>query len=98
MVERLRAAIARLNYKALLAAREDAIKQVLELGVPVQLSVRAIRERLGPQVVNLPITHSPGKLLESFLSQLSQVEKMLLPRLTQRALEQMYEMLKRWSR
>ena len=59
--------------------------------------VRALRERLGPQVVNLPITHSAGKLLESFLSQLSQVEQMLLPRLKQRALEQMHEMLKRWS-
>lgn len=60
--------------------------------------VRALRERLGPQVVNLPITHSAGKLLESFLGQLSQVEQMLLPRLKQRALEQMHEMLKCWSR
>jgi hypothetical protein len=60
--------------------------------------VTALRTRLGPQVENLPITRSAGKLLESFLGQLSLVEQMLLPRLKQRALEQMHVMLKRWSR
>jgi superfamily II DNA or RNA helicase len=59
--------------------------------------VTALRTRLGPQVENLPITRSAGKLLESFLGQLSLVEQMLLPRLKQRALEQMHVMLKRWS-
>ena len=38
LVERLRSAIAKLNPKVPLAAREDALKQVLELGLPVQLS------------------------------------------------------------
>jgi len=60
--------------------------------------VSALRERLGPQIENLSMTHGAGKLLESFLSQLSQVEQMLLPRLKQRALEQMRDMLKLWSR
>jgi hypothetical protein len=59
--------------------------------------VTALRARLGPQVENLPITRSACKLLEIFLERLSIVEKMLLPRLKQRALEQMHDMLKRWS-
>ncbi|QHP90739.1 type I restriction endonuclease subunit R [Burkholderia glumae] len=38
LVERLRSAIARLNPSIPLAAREDAVRQVQDLGVPVQLS------------------------------------------------------------
>lgn len=43
---RLRAAIARLNPRVPLAAREDALRQVLELGVPVQLSANRLFHRL----------------------------------------------------
>lgn len=46
LVERLRAAIARLNPKVPLAARDDALKQVLDLGVPVQLSANRLFHRL----------------------------------------------------
>ncbi len=38
LVERLRGAIARLNPSIPLAAREDAVRQVQDLGIPVQLS------------------------------------------------------------
>ena len=37
-MERLRQAIARLNPDIPLAAQEDAIKQMLDLGVPAQLA------------------------------------------------------------
>ncbi|AXO62810.1 type I restriction endonuclease subunit R [Ectopseudomonas oleovorans] len=43
---RLRTAIARLNPQVPLAAREDALRQVLELGVPVQLSANRLFHRL----------------------------------------------------
>lgn len=43
---RLRTAIARLNPQIPLAAREDALRQVLELGVPVQLSANRLFHRL----------------------------------------------------
>jgi len=43
---RLRTAIARLNPQVPLAAREDAVRQVLELGVPVQLSANRLFHRL----------------------------------------------------
>jgi len=43
---RLRSAIARLNPQVPLAAREDALRQVLELGVPVQLSANRLFHRL----------------------------------------------------
>ncbi len=43
---RLRTAIARLNPQVPLAAREDALRQVLELGVPVQLSTNRLFHRL----------------------------------------------------
>jgi type I restriction enzyme R subunit len=43
---RLRLAIARLNPQIPLAAREDALRQVLELGVPVQLSANRLFHRL----------------------------------------------------
>ena len=46
LVERLRSAIAKLNTKVPLAAREDALKQVLELGLPVQLSANRLFHRL----------------------------------------------------
>lgn len=46
LVERLRSAIARLNPKVPVAAREDALKQVLELGLPVQLSANRLFHRL----------------------------------------------------
>ncbi|TMU81374.1 type I restriction endonuclease subunit R [Pseudomonas fluorescens] len=46
LVERLRSAIARLNPKVPLTAREDALKQVLELGVPVQMSANRVFHRL----------------------------------------------------
>lgn len=44
--ERLRAAIAKLNPQVPLAAREDAIKQVVDLGVPAQLSANRLFHRL----------------------------------------------------
>lgn len=43
---RLRTAIARLNPQVPLAAREDALRQILELGVPVQLSANRLFHRL----------------------------------------------------
>ncbi|HEC1605887.1 type I restriction endonuclease subunit R [Pseudomonas aeruginosa] len=43
---RLRTAIARLNPQIPLAAREDALRQVLDLGVPVQLSANRLSHRL----------------------------------------------------
>lgn len=43
---RLRTAIARLNPQIPLAAREDALRQALELGVPVQLSANRLFHRL----------------------------------------------------
>ncbi|MFI8479133.1 type I restriction endonuclease subunit R [Pseudomonas sp. NPDC078700] len=46
LVDRLRSAIAKLNPKVPLAAREDALKQVIELGVPVQLSANRLFHRL----------------------------------------------------
>ena len=46
LVERLRSAIAKLNPKVPLAAREDALKQVLELGLPVQLSANRLFHRM----------------------------------------------------
>ncbi|HBO3836819.1 type I restriction endonuclease subunit R [Pseudomonas aeruginosa] len=46
LVERLRGAIARLNPLVPSAAREDALRQVLELGVPVQLSANRLFHRL----------------------------------------------------
>lgn len=45
-VERLRSAITKLNPKVPLVAREDALKQVLELGLPVQLSANRLFHRL----------------------------------------------------
>ena len=46
LVERLRSAMTKLNPKVPLAAREDALKQVLELGLPVQLSANRLFHRL----------------------------------------------------
>ena len=46
LVERLRSAMAKLNPKVPVAAREDALKQVLELGLPVQLSANRLFHRL----------------------------------------------------
>jgi type I restriction enzyme, R subunit len=46
LTERLRSAMAKLNPKVPLAAREDALKQVLELGLPVQLSANRLFHRL----------------------------------------------------
>jgi type I restriction enzyme R subunit len=46
LIERLRSAMARLNPKVPLAAREDALKQVLELGLPIQLSANRLFHRL----------------------------------------------------
>jgi len=43
---RLQAAIAQLNPMVPLAAREDALRQVVELGVPVQLSANRLFHRL----------------------------------------------------
>ncbi|MGX5218947.1 type I restriction endonuclease subunit R [Pseudomonas segetis] len=43
---RLRTAIAKLNPQVPLVAREDALRQVLELGVPVQLSANRLFHRL----------------------------------------------------
>jgi len=46
LAPRLRSAIARLNPQVPLAAREDACKQVLDLGVPVQLAANRLFHRL----------------------------------------------------
>jgi type I restriction enzyme R subunit len=46
LVQRLRAAIAKLNPMVPLAARDDALKQVVDLGVPVQLSANRLFHRL----------------------------------------------------
>ncbi|WP_338920756.1 type I restriction endonuclease subunit R [Pseudomonas silesiensis] len=46
LIERLRSVMAKLNPKVPLAAREDALKQVLELGLPVQLSANRLFHRL----------------------------------------------------
>ena len=46
LVERFRSAIARLNPKVPVAAREDALKQVLDMGLPVQLSANRQFHRL----------------------------------------------------
>ncbi len=46
LVERLRNAISRLNPQVPLAAREDALKQVVDLGMPVQLSANRLFHRL----------------------------------------------------
>jgi type I restriction enzyme R subunit len=46
LAERLRSAMVRLNPKVPVAAREDALKQVLELGLPVQLSANRLFHRL----------------------------------------------------
>ena len=46
LVERLRSAMAKLNPKVPLTAREDALKQVLELGLPIQLSANRLFHRL----------------------------------------------------
>ena len=46
LVERLRSAMAKLNPNVPLAAREDALNQVLELGLPVQLSANRLFHRL----------------------------------------------------
>jgi type I restriction enzyme R subunit len=46
LVERLRGVMAKLNPNVPLAAREDALKQVLELGLPVQLPANRLFHRL----------------------------------------------------
>lgn len=46
LIGRLRRAIERLNPSVPLAAREDALKQVVDLGVPVQLSANRLFHRL----------------------------------------------------
>ncbi|MBX9764568.1 MAG: type I restriction endonuclease subunit R [Pseudomonadaceae bacterium] len=46
LVERLRGAIARLNPSVPMAAREDALKQVVDLGLPIQLSANRLFHRL----------------------------------------------------
>ena len=52
---RLRSAVARLNPQIPAAAREDAVRQVLDLGLPVQLSAnRLFRRRV---VGGVPVEH-----------------------------------------
>jgi len=46
LIERLRSAITRLNPSVPLAAREDALKQVVDLGLPIQLSANRLFHRL----------------------------------------------------
>jgi type I restriction enzyme R subunit len=63
---RLRAAIARLNPMVPLAAREDALRQVLELGVPVQLSANRLFHRL--LVSGVPVQYQrDGETLGDFV-------------------------------
>lgn len=66
--------------------------------VSLQDIAAALRDRLGSDVQSLEITHAAGKQLSAFLSQLSTVERTLLPRRKQRALEQMQKVVGAWSR
>ncbi|NOV23418.1 type I restriction endonuclease subunit R [Cupriavidus necator] len=58
LVERLRCAIARLNPSIPLAAREDAVRQIQDLGIPVQLSAnRRFHQML---VGGVPVEYQKG--------------------------------------
>ena len=58
LVERLRAAVARLNPSIPAAAREDAIKQVVDLGTPVLLSANKRLHQL--LVGGVPVQYQQG--------------------------------------
>ncbi|WP_449439250.1 type I restriction endonuclease subunit R [Pseudomonas migulae] len=74
LVERLRNAIAKLNPKVPLAAREDALKQVLELGLPVQLSANRLFHRL--LVSGVPVQYQiDGETRGDFVRLIDWVEK-----------------------
>lgn len=55
LVERVRRAITRLNPSVPLAAREDALKQIVDLGLPIQLSANRLFHRL--QVSGVPVQY-----------------------------------------
>ncbi|GLZ87515.1 hypothetical protein Pres01_35660 [Metapseudomonas resinovorans] len=58
----------------------------------------ALRLRLPDEVHNLPPSHSAGRELDRLLGRLSHMERLLLPRKKQRALEQMALVLPRWAK
>lgn len=58
LAERLRAAVNKLNPAIPTAAREDAIKQVLDLGIPVQLSANRRFHQL--LVAGVPVQYQKG--------------------------------------
>lgn len=60
--------------------------------------VAALRERLTDEVQDLKPSHSAGRELERLLGRLSKMERLLLPRKKQRALEQMALVLPRWTK
>ena len=65
-------------------------KAITELG----LVCEALRERLTPETENMRMTEKAEKYLMLFLKRLTQVERILLPRKKQRALEEMEHILK----
>jgi len=60
--------------------------------------VTALRFRLPDEVEDLPPSHSAGCELTRMLVRLTQMERLLLPRKKQRALEQMTTVLPRWAK
>lgn len=60
--------------------------------------VTALRLRLPDEVEDLPPSHSAGCELTRMLVRLTQMERLLLPRKKQRALEQMATVLPRWAK
>ncbi|MDE3735931.1 SNF2-related protein [Pseudomonas resinovorans] len=60
--------------------------------------VEALRERLPDEVQDLPPSHSAGRELDRLLGCLSQMERSLLPRKKQRALEQMALVVPCWAK
>ena len=60
--------------------------------------VAALRERLPDEVQDLKPNHSAGRELERLLGRLSKMERLLLPRKKQRALEQMAVVLAIWAK
>ena len=65
-------------------------KAITELG----LVCEALRERLTPETENMKMTEKAENYLMLFLKRLTQVERTLLPRKKQRALEEMEYILK----
>lgn len=60
--------------------------------------VSALRLRLPIEVEDLPPSYSAGRELDRLLVRLTQMERLLLPRKKQRALEQMTSVLPQWAK